>query len=31
MKNDRDIYFLSERNGYSHLYTVYYNRGFTAN
>ena len=27
MKNDRDIYFLSERNGYSHLYTVSYDGG----
>ncbi len=27
MKNDRDIYFLSERGGYSHLYTVSYDGG----
>lgn len=27
MKNDRDIYFQSERTGYSHLYTVPYDGG----
>ncbi len=27
MKNDRDIYFQSERSGYSHLYTVSYDGG----
>jgi dipeptidyl aminopeptidase/acylaminoacyl peptidase len=27
MKGDRDIYFLSERNGYAHLYTVAWDGG----
>ena len=30
MKNDREIYFQSERTGYSHLYTVAYDGGDAA-